>query len=351
MENFLSGVNFHGFLCALRQNDWVTPSSLPQQQQQQPPDDYVEDSFRIFEQSGIKCIRVPLYWESYERNPECFNQELVSISSLADKYGISCIYDNHQWKCSSYFGVGIGFPNSLLTSSFGEYLPAIDYAGCPSKQILKTWNEWWDRKLKTNEGKDCWDAQLEFLEEMINTIKDKNSTLGFEILNEPMIFRQADFRKVGIYHDYFVKHISEITDKTLFFCFTSSDPLNTLNVPWEQAKTKPSNNVANKIIFDVHPYPPNSLTMGYYKSICWLMKNIPLYAGEFNAGINPGIKINGRQLNEYISRLKNFKLSGCASWEWSYIPDTYHRAFNLTCVIDGKIHPNNNFKSFANTIK
>lgn len=348
MENFLLGVNFHGFLCALRQNGWVTPSSLPQQ----PPENYIEDSFRIFEQSGIKCIRVPLYWESYERNPECFNQELVSISSLADKYGISCIYDNHQWKCSSYFGVGIGFPNSLLASSFGEYLPARDSDSCPSKQILKKfWNEWWDRKLKTTEGKDCWDAQLEFLEEMIIRIKDKNSTLGFEILNEPMIFRQADFRKVGIYHDYFVKYISELTDKTLFFCFTSSDPLNTLNVPWEQAKTRPSNNVANKIIFDVHSYPPNSLTMGYYKSICWLMKNIPLYAGEFNAGINPGIKINGRQLNEYVSRLKNFNLSGCALWEWSYIPDTYHRAFNLTCVIDGKIHPNNNFKSFANTIK
>ena len=138
MENFLLGVNFHGFLCALRQNGWVTPSSsLPQQ----PPDNYMEDSFRIFEQSGIKCIRVPLYWESYERNPECFNQELISISSLADKYGISCIYDNHQWKCSSYFGVGIGFPNSLLASSFGEYLPARDSDSCPSKQILKKfWN-------------------------------------------------------------------------------------------------------------------------------------------------------------------------------------------------------------------
>ena len=271
MENFLLGVNFHGFSCALRQNGEVTPSSQPQQ----PPDDYMDDSFRIFEQSGVQCIRVPLYWESYERNPECFNQEIDSISSLADKYGISCIYDNHQWKCSSYFGDGIGFPNSLLQSSFGEDLSAINSTGYPSKQILKKfWNGWWDRKLKTTEGKDCWDAQLEFLEGVINRIESKNSTLGFEILNEPMIFRQADFGKVGIYHDYFIKRISALTDKSLFFCFTSSDPLITLNVPWEQAKTKPTDNVDNKIIFDVHPYPPTSLTMGYYKSICWLMKNI-----------------------------------------------------------------------------
>jgi hypothetical protein len=58
---------------------------------------------------------------------------------------------------------------------------------------------------------------LEFLEGVINRIEEKNSTLGFEILNEPMIFRQADFGKVGIYHDYFIKHISALTDKTLFF--------------------------------------------------------------------------------------------------------------------------------------
>ena len=331
MENFLWGVNFHGFSCALRQNGQVTPS-LPQQL---PPDEYMDDSFRIFKQSGIQCIRVPLYWESYERNPECFNQELDSISSLADKYGISCIYDNHQWKCSSYFGDGIGFPNSLLESSFGEDLPAINSAGHPSKQILKRfWNGWWDRKLKTTEGKECWDAQLEFLEGVINRIEEKNSTLGFEILNEPMIFRQADFGKVGIYHDYFIKHISALTDETFNFCIC-----------------KPAYNVANKIIFDIHPYPPNSLTMGYYKSICWLMKNISVYAWEFNAGINPGIKINGGKLNEYVGRLRNFKLSGCALWEWSYIPDISRHAFNLTCVIDGKIQPNNNFKSFTDTIK
>jgi hypothetical protein len=343
MENFQWGVNFHGFSCASRQNGGIIP---------QPPNDYMDDSFKIFKQAGIQCIRFPLYCESYERNPEGFNQELDSVSSLADKYGISCIYDNHQWKCSSYFGDGIGFPNSLLTSSFGADLPARNSSDCPSKQILKKfWNGWWDRKLKTTKGKDCWDAQLEFLEGIINRIKDKNSTLGFEILNEPMVFRQADFRKVGVYHDCFIRNISALTDKTLFFCITSSDPLSTINAPWEQAKTKPSYDVANNIIFDIHPYPPNSLTMGYYKVICWLMKNIPVYAGEFNTGINPGVTINGRQFNEYVKRLKNFKVNGCAFWEWSYIPDTNHHAFNLTCVIDGKIYPNNNFKSFADAIR
>jgi len=151
------------------------------------------------------------------------------------KYDILCIYDNHQWECSSYSDEGIGFPNSLLIGSFE---PHSDPSGRPSRQDLKKfWNGWWDRKFETIRGKDGWDAQLEFLEGVIKRLKDKNSTLGFEILNEPQVFRQVDFRKVGNYHDHIIKNISAITDKTLFFCFTSSSsPLVAINFPWEQAK-------------------------------------------------------------------------------------------------------------------
>ena len=129
-------------------------------------------------------FRFPLYWESYEKNSEAFNQELDNISSAAGKYDILCIYDNHQWECSSYIGEGIGFPNSLLIGSFELHSAP---SGRPSRQDLKFWNGWWDRKIETIRGKDGWDAQLEFLEGVIKRLKDKNSTLGFEILNEPQV--------------------------------------------------------------------------------------------------------------------------------------------------------------------
>jgi Cellulase (glycosyl hydrolase family 5) len=338
MENFLLGVNFHGCGCASYQNRSVTPK---------PPNGYITDSFKIFKEAGIQCIRFPLYWESYEKNPEEFNQELDNISSAAGKYDILCIYDNHQWECSSYIGEGIGFPNSLLIESFE---PHSDPSGRPSRQDLKKfWNGWWDRKLETIRGKDGWDAQLEFLERVIKRLKDKNSTLGFEILNEPQVFRQVDFRKVGNYHDYIIKNISAITDKTLFFCFTfSSAPFDAINFPWEQAKTEPSINLGNNIIFDVHLYPPRSLTMEYYKVISSLMKKIPMYVGEFNAGINKGVTIDGRQFKEYIKRLKHFNVYGAAFWKWSYIVDNDHPAFNLAIVINDKIYPNSNFESLVN---
>src|ERR1044072_864755 len=70
----------------------------------------------------IAILMIPLEsfhkQESYEKNPEDFNQEIDDVSDMADKYDISCIYDNHQWECSSYLGYGIGFPNSILSQAF-----------------------------------------------------------------------------------------------------------------------------------------------------------------------------------------------------------------------------------------
>lgn len=340
LENFLWGVNFHGFGCASYQNHSRVPT---------PPTEYIADSFKIFKEAGIRCIRFPLYWESYEKNPEEFNQELDNVSSAAEKYDILCLYDNHQWECSSYIGEGIGFPNSLLIQSFE---PDPDSSGRPSRQELKKfWNGWWDKKLESTEGKDGWDAQLEFILGVIKRVKNKNSTLGFEILNEPQVFRQVDFRKVGNYHDYIIKNISAITDKPLFFCFTFSAALGVINFPWDQAKAKPSTNVENNIIFDVHPYPPNILTMGYYKLISSLMNKITMCAGEFNAGTREWVTINEREFKEYIKTLKRFKVYGGAFWEWSYNVDNTHPAFNLTTVINNKIYPNKNFEIFVNTMR
>jgi chemotaxis regulatin CheY-phosphate phosphatase CheZ len=65
----------------------------------------------------------------------------------------------------------------------GSFEPHSYPSGRPSRKDLKKfWNGWWDRKLETSRGKDGWDAQLEFLEGVIKRLKDKNSTLGFEIL-------------------------------------------------------------------------------------------------------------------------------------------------------------------------
>jgi aryl-phospho-beta-D-glucosidase BglC (GH1 family) len=83
-----------------------------------PPQNYIDDTFRIFADNGITCVRVTFYWESWELNANQCREDLDAIGEAADKYGVICIYDNHQWKCSSWIGCGIGMPNSLMSRYF-----------------------------------------------------------------------------------------------------------------------------------------------------------------------------------------------------------------------------------------
>jgi hypothetical protein len=336
------GINFHGFKCACYQN-----RSLDD-----PPENYISDSFKIFSENGLNCIRIPVYWESYEKDPDGFIQELDTISNEADKYEIECIYDNHQWNCSSFLGFGIGFPNSILSLVFKNKQTSENSLEPPSKtDLTKFWNDWWDRKIKNSELKDGWEMQLEFLQTVIERVNHKKSTFGFEILNEPQVFRQKDFKIVGNYHYYFLKNLEVLTDKTLFFCYTSSGSSTAINFPWEQAKTKPSIDIKNHVIFDVHPYPPYYVTILYYKLISVLMRNNLLFIGEFNSGIGKNTTVNLSQYKKYLTTLKNSSIQGAALWYWSHLIDNDHPSFNLTKIDNQKIYPNDNFENFIRAIQ
>ena len=74
-------VNFDGF----KISDYQNRSKLI------PPQRYIQDSFKIFRKHGMDIVRIPVYWESYEKDPEGFIQELDIISDEADKSNISCL--------------------------------------------------------------------------------------------------------------------------------------------------------------------------------------------------------------------------------------------------------------------
>ena len=147
----LIGINFHSYGSSAYQNRF-TPL---------PPRNYVEDSFRIFADNEITCIRITFCWESYELDLNRFRADLKHIADIADKYGIKCIYDNHQWECSSWIGYGIGIPNSLI-STFSVKRNAENIPDCRTKKDF--WNRWWNRTIKTKDGVDGWNAQLSILE-------------------------------------------------------------------------------------------------------------------------------------------------------------------------------------------
>ena len=110
MKNLIIGVNLQVYRISDYQNRHMAA----------PPNNYISDSFKIFAENGLNCITIAFYWESYEKDPEGFKQELDIISKEADKYNTMCIYDNHQWERSSFLGHGIGFPNSIMSNQFSK---------------------------------------------------------------------------------------------------------------------------------------------------------------------------------------------------------------------------------------
>jgi hypothetical protein len=336
------GVNFDGF----KVSDYQNRSKLI------PPQRYIQDSFKIFQEHGIDIVRIPVYWESYEKDPEGFIQELNLISDEADKSNVSCLYDNHQWECSSFLGYGIGFPNSIVSQLYQNNSSKPTSFKSPSREDVENfWNNWWDKAITSLDGRDGWDLQIEYFQEVIETVNNKTSTIAFELLNEPQVFRHGDFKKVSRYHDHLLNKVAEITDKILLFCYTYAGRLSAFNFPWTQARIKPSLAVGNKIMFDIHPYPPYYIVMLYFRLIVKLMKIDTFIAGEYNSGTGDGIEISSSQHSKYLKTFKKFLPHGVMFWQWSYIMDNGHPAFNLAKTVDNKISLNNNFDSFVNAIK
>ncbi|MGB7636994.1 MAG: cellulase family glycosylhydrolase [Nitrososphaeraceae archaeon] len=298
----------------------------------------------MFADSGITCVRVTLHWESWEYDPGQFQADLKRITEAADKHGILCIYDNHQWECSSWIGYGIGMPNSVMS----KYYEKSSADNEPNYDIKKDfWNRWWNREIITAEEVDGWDAQLDYLKRIVKPLKDRKSTFGFEILNEPEVFSLSHYQKVGHYHDYMIRELRKITGKPLFFCWAL--PHGVVDTPVLQVLATPS--MKDNVIYDGHPYPPSISRMLYFRSIALLMGNIPLYIGEFNSGFTNGTTLTQNQVYEYVDRFKSFATYGWAMWRWSYIQDQNIPAFNLTNIVDNRIQPGIYFNYLISAIK
>ena len=124
------------------------------------PDNYYSDSFKLITSAGMNHIRYVLYWQAYENDPISFINELKSVASLADKWGLHVIYDNHQFHTSSWLDPvrGSGFPPSLFNDNTSYPFGSGGSPGYPS--AIKWWTKWWNHTLTDNRGIDGWILQI-----------------------------------------------------------------------------------------------------------------------------------------------------------------------------------------------
>lgn len=317
------------------------------------PDNYYNDSFKLITSAGMNHIRYVLYWQAYQKDPLSFINELQTVASLADKWGLHVIYDNHQFHTSSWLDPvrGDGFPPSLFNDNKSYPFGSGGSPGYPS--AVNWWTKWWNHNITDNRGIDGWALQIGFLKKIIETVENHKSTLGYEILNEPQIQSADQWEKIGKYNTLIANELRKITDKTLVFDMTIPVVFHDLKINMTLsniAKLLPENK--NNIVFKISLY--GIPTVGSYaeQKINLLsgvakITGVPLYVGEWNdVSREEHISVEGRtvkEINQEISDLnqtdanimiKKFKdigVWGWAFWNWSHIPDS-SRDFNLITV-------------------
>ena len=317
------------------------------------PDNYYSDSFKLIKSAGMNHIRYVLYWQAYENDPLSFIAELQTVASLADKWGLHVIYDNHQFHTSSWLDPvrGSGFPPSLFNDNMSYPFGSGGSPGYPS--AIKWWTNWWNHTTTDNRGIDGWALQIGFLKKVIETVENHKSTLGYEILNEPQIQSADQWEKIGKYNTFVTNELRKITNKTLVFDMTIPVVFHDSKINMTLgniAKLLPENK--SNIVFKISLY--GIPTAGSYaeQKINLLsgvakITGVPLYVGEWNdVSREEHISVEGKtvkEINQEISDLnqtdanimtKKFKdigVWGWAFWNWSHIPDS-SRDFNLITV-------------------
>jgi len=349
------GVNMHGYYTIMKESRKTTAPF---------PAHYYKNSFKTLSSAGINTIRYLFSWESYEKNPIPWFQELKAVALTADSYGMKVIYDNDVYHTSSWLDPksGYGFPSFLFENN-----PEFPYAaggGTENATAKKWWTEWYNRSIAPINGNnpknaDGWTLQADFLKKVVSAVDSHESTMGYEILNEPPVFSLDQWDKIGKYNTFITNELRSVTQKKIFFDrqlpsdvggFTDAFPQN-------MAKMAPANKtnvIFKSALYDIPThcnYAEDRLNT--VKKTAQLL-GIPLWMGEFNIGTykeRPVAHLNQTGVDLFVQKFKELKLWGWAFWIWSYIRSPPNLdTFNLVNFTKSKAQPTIYFDYFKNAI-
>ena len=333
------GVNMRGNYTS--QTQYRDPSALIF------PDDYYNQSFRMISESGMNLVRYLFFWEAYEKNPKQFRDELEQVSKFADKWKVNVIYANDNYATSSYLDPkeGYGFPSYLFSNdtfingSGGGYRPH-------NKDAKLWWSKLWDRSLTSINGTDAWNLQTNFLKNIVAAVDKHNSTLGYEILNEPHVYSSNQWENIGNYNTFIVDEMRTKTSKLIFYDRQVPSEIygNLDSSSQNLAKMAPSNKT--NIVFKTTVY--SVPTGGSYaenrlhtSAQAAKLAGVPLCLCEFglypksrDSIGEPKIVLSEEKIAEFVQKLQELNAWGWAIWIWDYKPRDNNN-FNLVNFTNG----------------
>ncbi len=337
----LIGVNMLGYYTSLPQTrDFKNPF----------PDNYYDQSFKIIKDGGMNHVRYVYYWESFVKNPVAFINELKFAATLADKYGIKILYDNHQFHTSSWLNPqrGTGFPSFLFQNN-SEY--AYGSGGAPPyPSAAAWWTYWWNREITDANGTDGWSLQSQFLKKVVSTVDSHPSTAGYEILSEPQVHAVDQWDKIGKYNTFLTDELRNVTKKDIVFSMSipvdleSNIRVNATNL----VKMTPANKTDTIFKFSMYGLPiPDSYQEERLNMFLSTgnISGVPVYIGEWNNvdrdkvineegdfvyEIDPEASdITPDDTAAILKKFNEIDPYGWAFWYWNFRP---HRVENFNLV-------------------
>ena len=228
---------------------------------------------------------------------------------------------------------------------------------------------------QNNNKIDGWSLQANFFKTIVKLLDNHNSTLGYEILNEPQIFSQDQWSKIGKYYKYMRDELRNQTNKTIVIDMTipitfKDSPINLTSENMAKIIPKDNNSIFKISLYGIpkdNKYQEKKLELLLNVSN---IAKIPLYVGEWNnvnrekkvttantTMVDDTSKINSttsdltqEQSDLLVNKFKSLKVYGWAFWNWNYV-NTPPQNFNLINVTkNGDILPTKYFYILKNAV-
>jgi len=329
-----------------------------------PPANYFDESFKLIKDAGLNHVRFLLYWESYEKNPQAFMNELEQVANLADKYGIKVIYDNHQWHTSSWLEKrGTGFPASLFENNSQKYPK--DSGGKEGQPVAKLWwSDFWDGSIKDAQGKDAWTSFADFWKKVVTKLDGHPSTFGYEILSEPHVESSDQWEKIGNFNSFITDELRSLTNRTIVYSMNVPVDLKgpIQLTPENLAKMAPTNK--ENVMFKVSVYGNPDRDQYQKQRFDMFLKaseltGNPLYVGEWNNVVRTQVNgvfqldpaksgLDQQTTDAMLQAFKDNNITASAFWKWDY-HDANTPSFNLILNQNGTIMPTDYYTYLKNS--
>jgi hypothetical protein len=171
--------------------------------------------------AGFNVFRIPVEWEAYPGNEAHFLAQLDYLVKAANSHDIFVWIEFHHFYATSHWPANVsplggGFPKFVVSC----YKPTSSYERDP--EVRAFWNDYYLNKIRDtrNSSKgtiDVWQLHADFMKTMIEEVDQYPNVIGYEILNEPHVWKDQDYENLGRMHTAIAKEMRESTDKIIIF--------------------------------------------------------------------------------------------------------------------------------------